>query len=58
MLKHVISGGIHLDGLAPGQHSTEKLLQQWRAISDIVSNLTGQGIELHTYLTDSDVLIN
>ena len=40
MLKRVTSGGIHLRGLGPGQHSSEETSQQWRAIGDTVSNLT------------------
>ena len=45
--KRVTSGGIHL-GLAPGQHSSEKTSQRWRAVGDAVPDLTGPGIEPQT----------
>ena len=44
--------------LAPGQHSYEETLQRWRAVGDIVSDLTGPGIEAQTSCTDSDELDN
>ena len=40
--KCVMSGGAHVRGLAPGQHSSEETPQQWRAVGDIVSDLTGR----------------
>ena len=43
--KCVTSGGVHLRGLAPGQHSSEKTSQRWRAVDDTASNLIGPGIE-------------
>ena len=49
MPKRVTSGAVHLRGLAPGRHSSEKTLQQWRHCAD----LTGPGIEPHTSRTDS-----
>ena len=36
--------GVHLD-LVPGQHSFEESSQRWRAVSDIVSDLTCPVIE-------------
>ena len=44
--KRVTSGGIHLHGLAPGQHSSEETSQRWQAVGNTVSDLTGPGIEL------------
>ena len=32
----------------PELHSSEEMSLQWRAIGDILSNLTGLGIEPHT----------
>ena len=32
--KRVTSGGAHLRGLAPGQHSTEETSQRWRVVED------------------------
>ena len=32
--KGVASGGIHLRGLAPEQHSSEETSQRWRAVGD------------------------
>ena len=43
--KRVTSGGVHLSGLAPGQHSSEETSQRWRAVGDSTSDLTGPGIE-------------
>ena len=34
--KLVTSGGAHLRGLAPGQHSSEETSQQWRAAGNTV----------------------
>ena len=39
----------------PGQHSYEKMSQQWRGLSDIGSELTSPGMELKTSLTDNVV---
>ena len=38
--KRITSGGIHLRGLAPGQHSSEDTSQRWRAVGDTVSDST------------------
>ena len=54
--KRVTSGGVHLSGLAPGQHSSEETSQRWRAGDDNVSCLTGQGIKPQTRHTDSACL--
>ena len=35
--KRVTSGGNHLRGLAPGQHSSDVTSQRWRAVGDTVS---------------------
>ena len=51
-----MSGGVHFRGLAPGQHSSEKMSQRWRVVSDTESNLTGPEIEPKTSRTDSNVL--
>ena len=42
--------------LAPGPHSSEETLQRWRAVGDIVSDLTGPGIEPQNLLSDGNVL--
>ena len=55
MPKCVTSGGVHLRGLPPGQHSSEKTSLQWRAIGDAVSDLTGPEIEPKTCGAHSDV---
>ena len=34
--KRVTSGGAHLRGLAPGQHSSEETSQRWRVVGDTV----------------------
>ena len=54
--KRVTIGGIHLRGLAPGQHSSEETSQRWRVVGDTLFDLTGPGIEPSTSLTESDVL--
>ena len=54
--KRVTSSGAHLCGLTPGQHSSKETWQRWRAVCDIVSDLTDPGIEPQIYRTDSDVL--
>ena len=56
MPKHVTSGGIHLRGLAPGQHSSEKISLEWLVIGETLSDLSGLGIEPQTSRTNSDVL--
>ena len=38
--KRVTSDGVHLRRVAPGQHSSEETLQRWRAVGDVVSDLT------------------
>ena len=43
--KRVTNSGIHLRGLAPGQHSSEETSQRWRAVGDTVSDLIGPGIK-------------
>ena len=50
--KRVTSGGAHLRGLAPGQHSSEETSQRRRVVGDTV-NLTGPRIEPQTSRTDS-----
>ena len=55
MTKHVTSGGIHLRGLASGQHSSEETTQRWRTVHNTMPDLTGIGIEPQTSRTDSDV---
>ena len=55
-LKRITSGGIHLRGLALGQHSSEETLQRCPAVGDTASDLTGPGIEPHTSRADSDAL--
>ena len=52
--KRAMSSGIHLRGFAPGQYSSEETSQQWRAVGDTMANLTGPGIKLQTFQTDSD----
>ena len=53
------SGGAHLRGLTPGQHSLKKKTsQRYLAVDDTVSYLTGPGVETQTSRTDSDVLNN
>ena len=41
----VTSGGTHLRGLAPGQHSSEETSQRRRAADDALSNLTDPEIK-------------
>ena len=43
--KRVTSSGVHLRGLAPGQHSFEETSQLWRAVDDTASDLIGLEIE-------------
>ena len=52
--KRVTSGGAHLSGLAPGQHSSEDTSQRRRAVICTGSDLTDPGIEGRTYRTDGD----
>ena len=54
--KRVTSGGIHLCGLALGQHSYEETSQRCRAVGDTVSDLTKPGIEPQTSSTESVIL--
>ena len=54
--KHVTSGGTHLCGLGPGQHSCEETSQRWQAVGNTVFDLTGPGIESQTFRTDSVLL--
>ena len=62
--RRVTSGGVHLRGLAPGQHSSDETAQGWRVVGDAVSDLTdpkNARIELRetclaTELTDQCVL--
>ena len=51
MPKRVTSGGVHLRGLAPGQHSFEETSQRWRVVGDTASDLTGPGREPQTSRT-------
>ena len=46
--KRVTNGGVHLHGLARGQHSCEETSQLSRAAGDTLSDFTGPGIELGT----------
>ena len=55
---HLTTGGAHLRGLAPGQHSSKETSQQWRAVGYTVSDLTGPVIEPQTSRTNSDGLNN
>ena len=43
--KRVTNGGVHLRGVAPGQHISKETSQRWRSIGCTVSNLTGPKIE-------------
>ena len=45
--KQVTTGGIHLYGLAPGQHRSEKRRSggDWRAVDETATDLTDLGIE-------------
>ena len=52
MSKRVTSGGVHLRGLAPGQHSSEETSQRWRVVGDTVSDLTDPGFEPGTSRID------
>ena len=54
--KRVTSCGAHLHGFALSQHSSEETFQQWRAVGDTASDLTGQIIEPKTFHINSDVL--
>ena len=44
-----------LRSIAPGQHSSEKTLQWWRAVGHSVSNSTSLGIEPQIFCIDSDI---
>ena len=50
--------GIHLHGLVPGQHSSDKTSQRRRAVGDTVFDLTSQGIEPKTSCTNGDARKN
>ena len=50
--ERVTSGGVHLRGLAHGQHCSEETSQRWRAT---VSDLTNPRREPQISRTDSDV---
>ena len=54
--KRVTFWRVRLRDLAPGQHSCEETLQRWRAVCETLSDLTSPGIELQTFLTNSDVV--
>ena len=47
-----MSGGAHLHGLAPGQHSSEGTSQRWRA-AGATADMTGLGVEPQTSRSDS-----
>ena len=51
----VTSGGTHLRGLAPGQHSPEKTSQRWQAVGDTASDLTDPRIEPQTSYVNNDL---
>ena len=53
--KRETSGGVHLRGLAPEQHSCEETSQRWRTVGDTVSKLTDQGIKPKTFRANRDV---
>ena len=53
--KRVTSGGIRLQGLAPGQHSFKETPQQWQVVGDIEFDSTNPGFESHTHRTNSNV---
>ena len=50
------SGGTHLHGLTPGQHSCEETSQWWRAFRDTASDLTAPVLELQLFRIDSNIL--
>ena len=54
-LKRVTSSGIHLRGSAPGQHSSEETLQQWRAVGNTASDISGLVFVPKTYRADNNV---
>ena len=58
MAKHVTSGRAHLQGLAPGQQSFEKMSQRRRAVGDTASDLTCPAIKPQTSCDHSNVLTN
>ena len=56
MPKRVASdGGVHLHGLALGQHSSEETSQRLRAFGDIESNSTNSGFEPQVSPADNNV---
>ena len=52
MPKRVTRSGVHLRGLAPGQHSN---VPGWQAVGDAVFDVAGSEIKPCTYHTVSDV---
>ena len=56
--KRVTSGRIHLRGLAPLQHSSEKTPQWWLVVSSAASNLTRLRMEQQIFLTANHVFSN
>ena len=56
--QRVTSGGAHLRDLTLGQHRCEETSQQWRAVGDNVSDLTGQEIEPRISRSDGNLLNN
>ena len=53
-LKRVTSGGAHLCGLTPGQHSSEETSQRWRTVGDTVTDF-GNSNEIMTSRADLKV---
>ena len=43
--KRMTSGGVHIRGLVPGQHSSDETSQRWRAVGDTASDLSCLGDE-------------
>ena len=54
-IKSVTSGGVHLRGLAPGQHSSRRNVAAVESHWQLCLNLTGLGIIPQTSCIDSDV---
>ena len=54
--KRAISGGVHLRGVVPGQHSSEETSQRWPAVSDTLADFIGPGIEPRTSSAHSDIV--
>ena len=51
--KRVTSGGTHLRGFVPEQHSSEQTSKKWRADGDTGSDRIGSGVEPQTSRADS-----